>query len=104
MIYINQGVTEMSKLSHKPVYTIGVTSELLGIPPHTLRLYEKEGLILSHRTSTNRRLFSDVELAEEALIAKKLRSCQTSKRSGFGLLLKESGNRVNLLKTSHLRI
>jgi len=34
---------------------------------------------------------------EESLSASKLRSCQASQHSGFGLLLKVPGNRVNLL-------
>jgi MerR family transcriptional regulator, heat shock protein HspR len=55
---------KMPKLSNRPVYTIGVASDLLGFSPHSLRLYEKEGLILTHRTATNRRLYSDVELAK----------------------------------------
>lgn len=45
-----------------PIYTTGVAAEILGITPHTLRLYEKEGLILSHKTKTGRNLYSDLEL------------------------------------------
>ena len=58
----------MPELSNKPVYTIGVASELLGLSTHSLRLYEREGLILPHRTKTNRRLYSDVELGKAANI------------------------------------
>ncbi|MBN2289165.1 MAG: MerR family transcriptional regulator [Candidatus Glassbacteria bacterium] len=54
----------MQALSNKPLYTIGVASELLGLSPHSLRLYEREGLILPHRTATKRRLYSDVEVAK----------------------------------------
>ena len=60
----------MPELSNKPVYTIGVASELLGISTHSLRLYEKEGLVLPHRTKTNRRLYSDVELGKAGNIHK----------------------------------
>ncbi|MFC1613821.1 MerR family transcriptional regulator [Gemmatimonadota bacterium] len=60
----------MQELSNKPVYTIGVASELLDLSPHSLRLYEKEGLILPHRTATNRRIYSDVELAKVKNIRK----------------------------------
>ncbi len=60
----------MPELSNKPVYTIGVASELLGISTHSLRLYEKEGLLLPHRTKTKRRLYSDVELGKASNIHK----------------------------------
>ena len=40
-----------------PVYTIGVASELLGVHPRTLRIYEDEGLIKPHRKGA-RRLYS----------------------------------------------
>lgn len=44
------------------IYTIGVAAKLLGLSTHTLRLYEREGLILPKRTGTNRRLYSEVEI------------------------------------------
>jgi MerR family transcriptional regulator, heat shock protein HspR len=50
------------QISIKPVYTIGVAAGLLGVSVHLLRVYEKEGLILPHRTETGRRLFSDLEI------------------------------------------
>ncbi len=40
-----------------PVYTIGVASELLGVHPRTLRIYEDEGLIKPFRKGS-RRLYS----------------------------------------------
>jgi len=52
----------MHKISSNPVYTIGVAAKLLNISVSLLRIYEKEGLILSERTETGRRLFSDIEL------------------------------------------
>ena len=54
----------MPELSSNPVYTIGVASELLGLSSPSLRVYEREGLIMPHRTSTKRRLYSDIELAK----------------------------------------
>ncbi|MCK5076089.1 MAG: MerR family transcriptional regulator [Calditrichia bacterium] len=35
---------------------------MLGVSVHLLRVYEIEGLILSERTETNRRLYSDLEI------------------------------------------
>jgi MerR family transcriptional regulator/heat shock protein HspR len=49
-------------LSSDPIYTIGVAADRLGITVHSLRQYEREGLILTHKTPTGRRLYSDLEL------------------------------------------
>ncbi|MFC1669864.1 MerR family transcriptional regulator [Spirochaetota bacterium] len=45
-----------------PVYTIGIAARMVGLSVHALRLYEAEGLIITHKTDTGRRLFSDLEL------------------------------------------
>jgi MerR family transcriptional regulator, heat shock protein HspR len=50
------------ELSSDPIYTIGVAADRLGLTVHSLRQYEREGLILTHKTPTGRRLFSDLEL------------------------------------------
>ena len=46
----------------EPVYTIGVAADKLKMSVHSLRQYEREGLIVVHKTPTGRRLFSDLEL------------------------------------------
>ena len=53
---------------HK-LYMISVVSEMLGIHPQTLRLYEREGFIKPKRTGGNTRLYSeeDVEKLERVL-------------------------------------
>lgn len=43
----------------KPLYMISVVSELLGVHPQTLRLYEREGFIRPRRTRGNTRLYSE---------------------------------------------
>lgn len=47
----------------RPVYTIGVAADMIGVSVHTLRAYENSGLILPQRTKTKRRLYSrnDIE-------------------------------------------
>jgi len=45
-------------LMNEPVYTIGHAAEKLGVAVPTLRMYENSGLIVPHRTKTNRRLYS----------------------------------------------
>ncbi len=46
----------------RPVYTIGVAAELVGVSVHTLRMYENEGLIIPERTQSQRRLYSQVDI------------------------------------------
>lgn len=45
-----------------PRYVISVAARLVGIPAHTLRAYEKAGLVKPSRTSGNVRLYSDEDL------------------------------------------
>ncbi len=51
------------------LFMISVVSEMLGIHPQTLRLYEREGFIKPKRTGGNTRLYSenDVEKLEMIL-------------------------------------
>jgi MerR family transcriptional regulator, heat shock protein HspR len=48
--------------SQRGVYSISVTSELTGIPPQTLRLYEQRGLLTPARTEGGTRRYSDDDL------------------------------------------
>ena len=52
---------------HK-LYMISVVSEMLGIHPQTLRLYEREGFIKPKRSGGNTRLFSDEDVEKLELI------------------------------------
>ncbi|WBU38009.1 MerR family transcriptional regulator [Homoserinibacter sp. YIM 151385] len=59
----------------KTTYTIGEASERTGLPTHTLRFYEREGLFLGpiDRDSGGRRRFTDAQI-EWLTIGAKLRS------------------------------
>jgi MerR family transcriptional regulator/heat shock protein HspR len=46
----------------KPIYTISVASEILETHPRTLMMYESLELVIPHRTSTNRRRYSQRDL------------------------------------------
>jgi MerR family transcriptional regulator/heat shock protein HspR len=46
----------------KAVYTISVASEILETHPRTLMMYEELGLVTPHRTSTNRRRYSQRDI------------------------------------------
>lgn len=50
-------------MSDNPVYTISTAAQLAGISVHTLRMYEKEGLILPYKKESNQRRYSDKDLA-----------------------------------------
>jgi len=58
----------MAVRGHK-LYMISVVSEMLGIHPQTLRIYEREGFIKPKRSNGNTRLYSeeDVERLEMVL-------------------------------------
>lgn len=45
-----------------PVYPIRTAAKLLGISVHTLRMYEKEGLILPFKKETSHRLYSKSDI------------------------------------------
>jgi MerR family transcriptional regulator/heat shock protein HspR len=49
-------------------YTIGVVAETYGIHQQTLRLYEREGLLLPSRSKGNTRLYTDDDLARLEVI------------------------------------
>src|SRR5437588_12605025 len=49
--------------SSMPKYTIGVVSQLLGLPPQMLRRYEEAGLLEPARQSGKNRLYSDEDVA-----------------------------------------
>jgi MerR family transcriptional regulator/heat shock protein HspR len=51
-------------LRKRPVFMIGVASDLIGVHPQTLRMYEQKGLLRPRKSMKNTRLYSqeDVEL------------------------------------------
>lgn len=53
---------EPKKTNDLPVYTISIAAKLMGVSVHTLRMYERECLIIPYRTETNRRLYSDSDV------------------------------------------
>jgi MerR family transcriptional regulator, heat shock protein HspR len=51
-------------LRKRPAFMIGIASELIGVHPQTLRMYEQKGLLRPRKSIKNTRLYSqeDVEL------------------------------------------
>ncbi|MFH2031950.1 MAG: MerR family DNA-binding transcriptional regulator [Bacteroidota bacterium] len=46
----------MNNIPTEPKYTISSAANLLGISVHTMRMYEKEGLIIPFKKESNQRL------------------------------------------------
>jgi MerR family transcriptional regulator, heat shock protein HspR len=53
---------ESSNRFEEPVYPISAAAKLLNISVHTLRMYEREGLIVPFKKETNHRLYSKADL------------------------------------------
>src|SRR6266511_4460844 len=49
-------------------FTISIVSRMYGFHPQTLRLYEREGLLIPHRSEGNRRLYSREDLRRLRII------------------------------------
>lgn len=58
--------------STTPVYTLGIASDLSGIPVHSIRQYIDKGLIIPFRKESNRNLFSQVDILRLKFIHKLL--------------------------------
>ncbi len=54
--------------STKPLFTTGVTAQIVGTKPKTIINYECADLIEAHRTPKNRRLFSKKDIFDILLI------------------------------------
>ncbi|MCH7785805.1 MAG: MerR family transcriptional regulator [Bacteroidetes bacterium] len=48
----------MDPKNNKPLFTLSVTAEIIGVHPRTLMIYENEKLVIPFRTKTNRRRYS----------------------------------------------
>jgi MerR family transcriptional regulator/heat shock protein HspR len=57
-----------TKRPGKAHYMISAVAQRYGIHPQTLRLYEREGLLLPSRTEGNTRLYSDEDLEQLEVI------------------------------------
>ena len=65
--------------SARGVYGISVTSELSGVGPQTLRLYERRGLLTPSRTDAGTRRYSDDDLRAPSADH---RTCRPGRESG----------------------
>jgi DNA-binding transcriptional MerR regulator len=52
----------MRSADSKPLFTLSVAAEIMGVHPRTLMIYEAEKLVIPARTKTNRRRFSQKDI------------------------------------------
>jgi len=52
----------MNEERHRPRYVIHVAAELIGVKTHTLRYYERSGLVKPKRSPGNIRLYSESDI------------------------------------------
>lgn len=79
-------ITHVLSNPRDPVFTIGVVSKILNISPETLRLYEKEGLVIAYRTKTRRRMYSQEDIDWIACIRYQIK-CKRLNISGIRHLI-----------------
>ncbi len=61
-----------------PIYPIRTAAKLLGISIHTLRMYEKEGLIIPSKTDGNQRIYAENDLERLRCIRKAINESKIS--------------------------
>jgi MerR family transcriptional regulator, heat shock protein HspR len=76
----------MAKKRGKGAYMISAVAEMYDIHPQTLRLYEREGLLLPSRTEGNTRLYTDEDLERLEFILTLARDLGVN-ISGIGIIL-----------------
>lgn len=62
------GLDEDPEEGRTELFTISIVSRMYSIHPQTLRLYEREGLLMPHRSEGNRRLYSREDLRRLKII------------------------------------
>src|SRR2546429_104190 len=55
-----QGLTQIA--ADRPIFTLSVAADLLGLHPRTLRIYEEKRLVIPSRTEGNRRRYSQNDI------------------------------------------
>ena len=73
--------------SERPIYMISVASELVGMHPQTLRMYETKGLVRPQRTPGGTRLYSEADI-ERLRIVQRLTSELGLNLAGVELVLR----------------
>ncbi|RKY87014.1 MerR family transcriptional regulator [candidate division KSB1 bacterium] len=59
---------------NEPIYSIGIAAKKLKISVPALRVYEREGLLIPHRTETGRRIYSHKDIERIGIIRKMIQN------------------------------
>jgi MerR family transcriptional regulator/heat shock protein HspR len=70
----------------QPLFMISVVSKMLGVHPQTLRLYEREGLVMPQRTKRTR-VYSQEDVERLAMIIRLTRELGVN-RAGVDIILR----------------
>jgi MerR family transcriptional regulator/heat shock protein HspR len=69
---------ELIENSEQPMFPISTAARMLKISVHTLRMYEKEGLIIPFKKETNHRLYSRADIERLNCIRKAINEFKIS--------------------------
>lgn len=72
----SQGLRHIT--ADRPIFTLSVAADLLGLHPRTLRIYEEKKLVVPARTNGNRRRYSQIDI-------EKLQAIRLLTRGGVNL-------------------
>jgi MerR family transcriptional regulator, heat shock protein HspR len=81
----------------KPLYMIGVVSEMLKVHPQTLRFYEKKGLVRPSRTEGQTRMYSEDDVEDLARLLRLTRDLGVN-LAGVEIILKMRRRMVEMQK------
>ncbi|MFO7444929.1 MAG: MerR family transcriptional regulator [Ignavibacteriaceae bacterium] len=62
----------------QPLYAISVAAKILGVSVHTLRMYEREGLIVPYKKESSHRLYSQSDIDRLNCIRKAINELKIS--------------------------
>ncbi|MGK9476509.1 MerR family transcriptional regulator [Melioribacter sp. OK-6-Me] len=63
---------------YEPIFPIGTAAKIIGISVHTLRMYEREGLIIPYKKESKQRLFSKADIERIECIRKAINDSKIS--------------------------
>jgi len=69
---------DVTENSEQPMFPISTAARMLNISVHTLRMYEKEGLIIPFKKATNHRLYSRADIDRLGCIRKAINEFKIS--------------------------
>ena len=70
-----RGMSSLDQIAaDRPIFTLSVAADLLGLHPRTLRIYEEKGLVVPSRTEGNRRRYSQNDIQRFQFIRQLTRS------------------------------